>query len=180
GEHFDAEGWFCSGDALKFIDPAQPQLGLQFDGRIAEDFKLATGTWVAVGPLRAAFIDHCAPLVQDVVIAGIDRDEVAALVVLEANACRAVAARAQADLADLARDPAVRAALRERVGSFAAKATGSSNRIARAILLEEAPSIDRGELTDKGSINQRALLANRSDLVERLYASGDALVLRSG
>jgi feruloyl-CoA synthase len=171
-EAFDDDGYYKIGDALKFADPADPSKGLLFDGRLAEDFKLATGTWVSVGALRGAFIAHCAPLVRDVVLAGPDRDDVAALVFPDLDACRELAAGLAADCmpAALLADPRVVAAFTRLVGSFAAAASGASGRIRRAILLAEPPSLDIGEMTDKGSINQRAVLANRAALVEELYA----------
>ena len=165
---FDDEGFYCMGDALRFADRADPARGLYFDGRLAEDFKLATGTWVAVGPLRAAFIDQCAPLVKDVVLAGLDRDEIVALIFPDMDACRALAPDAQDDASVLAA-AAVRAAFAERLERHAKAATGSATRIVRAVLLAEPPSIDRHELTDKGSINQRAVLANRAEMVDLLY-----------
>jgi len=156
---FDAEGWYRLGDAFDFADASDPGKGLLFRGRVAEDFKLATGTWVHVGPLRAAFIAHFAPLVRDVVIAGAGRDLPAALVFPDPQGCAAFG-EAQALRAELAR----------RLKSFAGSATGSSNRIERICLLEEPPTLDTGEATDKGSINQRAVLARRAAWVEALYA----------
>lgn len=147
---FDDEGYYRTGDALRFLDPADPAQGLEFDGRIAEDFKLTTGTWVSVGPLRAQVIAAGDPWVQDVVFAGHDRDEVCALVIPRPGA----------------KDPDLQALL----NALAARATGSSNRIARAMLLPGPLSIDAGEITDKGSVNQRAVLKVRADLVEMLYA----------
>ncbi|MEJ8575056.1 feruloyl-CoA synthase [Microbaculum marinum] len=170
-EAFDAEGYYMFGDAMRLADPDDPCAGLIFDGRIKEDFKLATGTWVNVGPLRAAFIDHFAPLVSDVVIAGLNRDCVAALVFADLHACRRLAGlAADAGLADVVGDETVRAAFGERLQEFAARATGSSNRVARLMLMQAPPAIDRHEMTDKGSINQRAVLENRAGLVEELFA----------
>jgi feruloyl-CoA synthase len=168
---FDEEGFYKLGDALRFVDETDVNRGFLFDGRIAEDFKLNTGTWVLVGPLRAAFIDHCAPYVQDVVIAGIDQDYIGALIFPDMDACRALTGDSALSLADAAAHPAVRAQFAALLESFAKKSTGSSTRIARAILLEQGPSIDKSEMTDKGSINQRAVLGNRAHLVEMLYAS---------
>ena len=142
-----------------------------FDGRIAEDFKLSTGTFVSVGPLRAKIIAAGDPMVQDVVIAGIDRDEIGILLFLRLDACRALAglpANASAHIA--LGDAGVRAFLQELVDSLWASGTGSSTRVARALVLAEPPSIDRGEITDKGSINQRAVLTHRGADVERMYA----------
>jgi feruloyl-CoA synthase len=169
---FDDEGFYKIGDALKFDDPADPAKGLLFDGRLAEDFKLATGSWVSVGPLRAAFIAHFAPLARDVVLAGADRDEVTALVFPDFDACRKVAPGAAADIParSLLADPHVIAEFGRRLDAFFAAASGTSSRITRMILLHEPPSLDIGEMTDKGSINQRAVLANRATLVEELYA----------
>jgi feruloyl-CoA synthase len=169
---FDEEGFYKMGDALRFADPGDVSKGLIFDGRVAEDFKLATGTWVNVGPLRAAFIDHFAPLVQDVVIAGIDRDEIGALVFPDGAACHALCPEiaATAPISALFAHPELRATFAARLQSFAAASTGSSNRITAILLLDEPPSLDRGEMTDKGSINQRAVLDNRAALVDELYA----------
>jgi feruloyl-CoA synthase len=168
---FDEEGFYKFGDAIKPADANDLHAGFDFDGRIAEDFKLASGTWVSVGPLRARFIAACAPLVRDVVIAGINRDELAAIVILDLDGGRLINPKLTADdIATAANDPAVRAAFRERFEKLLDAATGSSNRITRAILLDGPLSIDRGEVTDKGSINQRAVLEHRADLIEELYA----------
>ncbi|MGB7036091.1 MAG: feruloyl-CoA synthase, partial [Xanthobacteraceae bacterium] len=169
---FDAEGFYKIGDALKFDDPDDPSKGLLFDGRLAEDFKLATGTWVSVGPLRAAFIAHFAPLIRDVVLAGADRDEVTALIFPDVDACRSLArgVDAQLPVRSLLADARVIDAFSRRLNSFFAGASGTSSRITRAVLLHEPPSLDVGEMTDKGSINQRAVLAHRAKLVEELYA----------
>lgn len=168
---FDEEGFYKFGDALKPIDPDDLHAGFDFDGRIAEDFKLASGTWVSVGPLRARVIAACAPLLRDVVIAGINRDEVAAILIPDPDGCRLINPDLAADdAATVAADPGIRAALRERLQRLLAAATGSSTRIARAMLLDAPLSIDRGEVTDKGSINQRAVLEHRAGLIEELYA----------
>jgi feruloyl-CoA synthase len=171
-EVFDEEGFYKIGDALKFADPADFAKGMLFDGRLAEDFKLATGTWVSVGPLRAAFIAHCAQLVRDVVLAGAERDEVTALIFPDVDACRGIAPDLANDtpVANLLRDPRVRAAFAGKLGGFAAASTGTSGRIMRAVLLAEPASLDIGEMTDKGSINQRAVLTHRAAIVETLYA----------
>ncbi len=166
---FDDEGFYILGDALRFVDENDVDRGFVFDGRIAEDFKLNTGTWVAVGPLRAAFIDHCAPYAQDVVIAGIDQDFIGALIFPDLDACRRRVGDAGMSAKELLAHKGLREELQALLTSFAAKGTGSSNRVARAILLEDGPSIDKSEMTDKGSINQRAVLANRAHLVEMLY-----------
>ena len=168
---FDEEGYYKFGDALRPADPNDLDAGFDFDGRIAEDFKLASGTWVSVGPLRARFVATCAPLVRDVVISGINRDEISALVVLDLDGCRLINPTLPSDdLAAAAHDPLIRDAFRERFQKLLAGATGSSTRITRAVLLDAPLSIDRGEVTDKGSINQRAVLEHRSALIETLYA----------
>ncbi len=167
---FDADGFYKIGDAIRFADPDDVNKGFYFDGRIAEDFKLSTGTWVAAGPLRAALIDHCAPYVQDVVIARLDRPYIAVLIFPDIENCRRLAGLSTAGLAEVAANPRVRTHFAGRLSSFAAQATGSSNRVARAMLLMEEPSIDSSEITDKGSLNQRAVLKNRTKEVAALYA----------
>jgi feruloyl-CoA synthase len=168
-EAFDEEGFYRFGDALKPAKADDLDAGFDFDGRIAEDFKLASGTWVSVGPLRARFIAACAPLVRDVVIAGINRDEISAIVVLDLDGCRLINPTLPSDdIAATAADPLVRGAFAERFARLLMTATGSSTRIARAILLETPLSIDRGEVTDKGSVNQRAVLQCRGELIEQL------------
>jgi feruloyl-CoA synthase len=170
-EAFDAEGFYKIGDALKFVDPDDPGKGLLFDGRIAEDFKLSTGTWVSVGPLRARFVDHFAPYVRDAVFAGTDRDHIAALVFPDIEACRKLAGLgADASPAAIVAAPGVRTKFSQLLRRLAAASTGSSTRVERAIAMAEPPSMDKGEMTDKGSINQRAVLKNRAALVDELYA----------
>jgi feruloyl-CoA synthase len=168
---FDEEGFYKIGDALKFEDPNDPGAGLLFDGRVAEDFKLSSGTWVSVGPLRARFLAHFEPLARDVVIAGADQDEIAALIFPAIEACRALAPDLPRDASPetLVADPRIVEEFRARLNSFAKTSTGSSNRVARVILLAEPPSLDAGEMTDKGSINQRAVLGRRTGIVEELY-----------
>jgi len=167
---FDEEGFYKIGDALKFVDPSDPGKGLLFDGRIAEDFKLSTGTWVSVGPLRARFIDHFAPYVRDVVFAGADRDFIAALVFPDVEACRKLCGLvADATASDIVNAPTVRQKFFELLRKLAALSQGSSTRVERAILMADPPSMDKSEMTDKGSINQRAVLRNRAALVDELY-----------
>ena len=169
---FDEEGYYKFGDALRFVDENDPERGFLFDGRVAEDFKLATGTWVSVGPLRARFVAHCAPYVTDVVVAGHDRDELAALVVPNLAACRELmgSSNGAGELAEIVACDEVRKQFASLLETFNAKATGSSSRLARLILMDDPPSLDRGELTDKGSVNQRAVLSRRAALIEELYA----------
>jgi feruloyl-CoA synthase len=174
---FDEEGFYKIGDALKFDDPADPAKGLLFDGRLAEDFKLATGTWVSAGPLRASFIAHFAPLARDVVLAGADRDEVTALVFPDLDACRKLAPdlASESPAQTLLADHRVMAEFARLLNSFLAASSGTSSRVTRAILLADPPSLDVGEMTDKGSINQRAVLENRAKLIEQLYADAPPL-----
>ena len=175
---FDDEGWYRTGDAVRFIDPANPQRGLLFDGRIAEDFKLSTGTFVSVGPLRARIIADGAPSVQDVVVTGIDRDDIGILVFPRVDECRKLAGLpADAPAASVVRHPAVRRFFQRLVNRQWQAGTGSANRVARALVLAEPPHIDRGEITDKGSINQRAVLTHRAAAVESLYAGGDDVIV---
>lgn len=172
---FDEQGYFRSGDALRFIDPQEPELGLMFDGRISEDFKLATGVFVSVGPLRTRVILAGAPVIQDLVVAAPDQDAIGLLILAREDALRALAGdAANLPLAELVRSPAVRDWLRKLLQEVNREARGSSSRVAWACVLSEPPSIDRGEITDKGSINQRALLQHRADKIAALYAGSDA------
>lgn len=169
---FDEEGYYRMGDALKFLDPAQPLEGLLFDGRVVEDFKLSTGTWVHVGAMRVQVIQHCAPLVQDAVIAGHDRDYMSVLIVPNLIACAALAGDLgpAPSVSEVLGSTKVRVRFQELADSLCAAGTGSSNRVERMMLLEVPPSLDLGEITDKGSLSQRAMLAHRAALVEELYA----------
>ena len=166
---FDDEGFFCTGDAVKWIDETDVHLGLKFDGRIAEDFKLATGTFVSVGPLRGKIIAAGAPYVQDVVLTGINLKEVGAMV-FPTPAVRALSRLApDAPLADVLSSELVLAHFQNLINELSKTATGSANRIARMCLLSEPPTIDKGEITDKGSINQRSVLTHRADTVAALH-----------
>jgi feruloyl-CoA synthase len=169
GQAFDEEGFYRLGDALRFLDPEAPERGFVFDGRISEDFKLSTGTWVHVGELRRTVIAHFVPLLRDAVIAGHDRDEVTVLLVPDLEACRRLGFDLSATDHDPLRSSSLRRTLQRRLDRLAREATGSSNRVARAILLQEPLSFDAHEVTDKGSINQRAVLAHRAALVDELY-----------
>jgi feruloyl-CoA synthase len=170
---FDEEGFYRLGDCFKFADPDDPRQGLLFDGRIAEDFKLSTGTWVSVGPLRAHFIHACAPYVRDVVFAGLGRDDIRALVFPDVEACRKLCPGRAPDTpaAQIAEHYDVQQHFATLLADMARASTGSSNRVTRMMLLTEPPSMDKGEMTDKGSINQRAVLSNRAALVDELYVA---------
>ncbi|WP_163576156.1 feruloyl-CoA synthase [Halomonas faecis] len=167
---FDEEGFYCLGDAVKFIDPDDPQRGMRFDGRISEDFKLDTGTWVSVGPLRARIIEAGAPHVKDVVIAGLDRPYVTIMVFPDLEKCRELAGLGrEADAATVLASQPVRERFLQMLRDLDAHSTGSSTRVRRAVLLDEPPRLDAHEVTDKGSINQRAVLDNRAAVVDELY-----------
>ena len=170
-EAFDDEGFLSTGDAVKWIDENNIHLGLKFDGRVAEDFKLATGTFVSVGPLRAKIIAAGAPYIQDAVITGLNMKEVGALLIPALIPCRKhLELPDSASLADVAAHPKLQAAMQNMLNQLALGSTGSATRIARAVVLADPPSIDKGEITDKGSINQRAVLKERAQLVDALYA----------
>ncbi|MEY2677569.1 MAG: hypothetical protein RLZ00_261 [Pseudomonadota bacterium] len=168
-EAFDEDGFFKTGDAVKWIDETDVHLGLKFDGRIAEDFKLATGTFVSVGPLRGKIIAAGAPYIQDVVLTGLNMKEVGAMVFPTPRVRELAGLPDTAPLADVLAAPAVLAHMQKVMNELAASSTGSANRIARMCLLAEAPTIDKGEITDKGSINQRAVLHHRADTVAALH-----------
>ena len=168
---FDEEGYYKTGDAMEFVDPADPGKGLLFDGRLAEDFKLSTGTWVSVGPLRARIVAQGRGLVQDVVIAGHDRNFASALVFPNLGRCRdAAGLDLDAPAADVVAHPLVRQRFQEVFDALAAESTGSSTFVTRAVILDVPPSLDAKEITDKGSINQKAVLQHRAAIVEDLYA----------
>ena len=169
---FDEEGFYRIGDALKFADPARPEEGFLFDGRMSEDFKLSTGTWVSVGAIREKVIARAAPLVQDVVVAGHELDYAAAIIFPRLEDCR----RLTNDLApgasqsEIVNHPMVRRWFQELLDQLARESTGSANLVARAVIAETPPALDASEITDKGSLNQRAILGHRAKLVDELYA----------
>lgn len=170
---FDAQGFYLTGDAVRFADPARPEAGLIFGGRISEDFKLSTGTWVNVGGLRVRALECLAAVAQDLVIAGHDRDELAFLIFPNLAACRSLSGLpADADLDVVLGHASVRAAVLAGLRGLQALGGGSSMCASRALLLREPPGIDAGEITDKGYINQRAVLSRRAEQVERLFAAG--------
>jgi feruloyl-CoA synthase len=179
-----ADGWLRTGDAARFEDPRDPAKGVVFDGRIAENFKLSSGTWVNVGALRLAALAAVSPLIDDAVVTGHDRDEVGLLAFANVGACRGLCPGLAADCPaeEVLTQEAVRAAIAEGIARHNRASGGSSLAIARVILMHEPPSIDANEITDKGYINQRAVLTRRAALVERLYAEpvhGDVIVIRS-
>lgn len=168
---FDSFGFYCIGDAGKLADPERPERGIVFDGRVTEDFKLNSGTWVHVGKLRLEVISACEPLVQDCVITGHDRRELGVLLFPNLAACRACAALdGDASAREIIDNPRVRDAIANALAEHNRHSPGSSTQFTRALLLVEPPSIDANEITDKGYINQRAVLTHRATLVEALYA----------
>jgi feruloyl-CoA synthase len=173
---FDEEGFYKLGDALSFVDETDPDKGFMFDGRIAEDFKLSTATWVSTGPLRVNFLAHFAPYAKEVVIAGPDRDFIGVLVFPDIDACRELAGEQEGSVTELLASPLVRSKFQELLVSMAKSSTGSSNRIVRAIVLDIPPSIDAHELTDKGSISQRAVLENRTGVVDEIYRGSPRVI----
>ncbi len=180
---FDEEGFFLTGDAGAFADPDNPSLGVAFDGRLGENFKLSSGTWVHVGALRVALIAAAAPLADDIVVTGHDRDEIGLLVFPNVAACRSLCIELppHATVKELIAARPVREALTNAFQNHNAHSGGASSmRAARAMAMEEPPSLDANEITDKGYINQRAVLRRRAELVERLYqtpAHPDAIEL---
>ncbi|RAN33041.1 acyl-CoA synthetase [Hyphomonas pacifica] len=166
-EVFDEEGYYCLGDAVKFVDENDPNKGLIFDGRVGEDFKLSSGTWVSVGTLRPDYVAACSPLIFDAVIAGQDKDYIAALVwpspAIAEHYLKSEGGLAEA-LERLSRE------LAEKTRNFNANEPGSSRRIRRIMIMTEPPSIDEGEITDKGYVNQRLVIDRRANLVSALYA----------
>lgn len=176
-EVFDEEGFYCLGDAVKFVDEADPNKGLIFDGRVGEDFKLSSGTWVSVGTLRPDFVAACSPLIFDAVICGQDKDYIGALVwpspagmeqLVKANGGDMMAAFRQ-----------LTEELAKKASAFNASESGSSRRIKRVMVMTEPPSIDSGEITDKGYVNQRLVQARRANLVDALFSDPPGLgVLR--
>lgn len=175
-EAFDEEGFYKLGDALRYATPGDPAGGFLFDGRLAENFKLTTGTWVAVGTLRAALIDGLGGLAADVVIAGEGQEDLRALLVPNWPALRVLAGEGDLAPSTLAGHPGIAAAIAERLSALARTATGSASRVVAALLIEEPLRFDRGEVTDKGSVNQRAVLRERVDLVAALYAGGAGVI----
>ena len=170
-ECFDDEGYYMIGDALKFVDPQDVNRGLLFDGRVSEDFKLNTGTWVNLASVKGAIIRAFAPYVREAVLTGLNRNHIGAMLFLDVDAARKLAPDLAVALEpDLADSPVLRALFQERLDALAKTATGSASFVARALILDTPPAIDKGEITDKGSINQRAVMAARASLVEDLYA----------
>lgn len=180
-EVFDEEGFYCSGDALKLADARDPQMGLMFDGRMAEDFKLSSGVFVSVGPLRNRAVLEGSPYVQDLVVAAPDRECLGALVFPRVYECRQLSGLGpQASDAEVLASAPVRAWFADWLQRLNREATGNASRLEWISVIDEPASIDRGEITDKGSINQRAVLQWRAEKVEALYRGQDTSALRAG
>lgn len=177
---FDNEGYYLIGDAGKFADPSDPAGGIEFDGRIAEDFKLMSGTWVHVGALRVQALALLAPVAQDIVVAGHDREDVGFLIFANAAGCRGLCPELPADtpLDKVLDDARVRDFILKGLRRLRSEHGGSSQHASRALLMAEPPSIDANEITDKGYINQRAVLTRRAALVDQLYSEDQRTVLR--
>jgi len=174
---FDEEGYYRFGDALRLADPEDITAGFLFDGRTAENFKLNTGTWVSAGALRTRFIDHFGGLARDVAMAGADRPFIGALVFPDLEGLRRLSGSGgDATPGQLFAHARVRAELRARLASLEQQSTGSSTHVRRLILVDPPASLDSGEVTDKGSINQRIVLRNRADLVDELYSGSDRVI----
>lgn len=177
---FDEEGFYMIGDAVRLAVPGDPTGGFYFEGRTAENFKLQTGTWVSVGKLRAELVDQFGGLIRDAVITGEDRAELGALAIPAPKVLRDAIGNADA-LSDeaLLSHPDVVALLARRLAEHQRLASGSSTRVMRLLLLREPPRLDRGEITDKGSLNQRAVRTHRADLIEALHAGAPDVILAS-
>jgi feruloyl-CoA synthase len=176
---FDEDGWYRTGDAGKLQDPEDPNAGVVFDGRVVEDFKLTTGTFVSVGNLRPAVLASASPLLMDAVVCGHDRDYVAMLAWLNLGAAREIAGAPEAELPELVRSPAIADALRSKLRAHNAANPASSTRVCRVVLLDTPPSLDANEITDKGYVNQRAALNRRALEVEALFADppGETVII---
>jgi feruloyl-CoA synthase len=177
-ESFDEEGFFITGDAMRFVDPARPEAGLRFDGRISEDFKLLTGTWVRAAGLRLDILGCLAPLAADLVVTGHDRNEIGVMIFPDRQALAAAGYEPE-EIDGALRDPALGAEIARRLCGRAAQSTGSSTRVARALVLAEPASLGDGEITAKGSLNTRKVLTRRAALLERLYDDSEPALIRA-
>lgn len=167
---FDAEGFYKTGDAVRFVDEAHPEHGLMFDGRISENFKLLSGTWVQAGTLRTEIVAALSPYARDVVIAGDGQSKIGVMVFLNMDACQEhFQLASDDDMASLIHHPGLRAELQSGLAAHNEKNPGSSRKVARLVILNELPSAIAGEITEKGYLNQRAILARRADDVDRLF-----------
>lgn len=174
-EAFDDEGFYCIKDAVKFVDSDEASKGLRYDGRLAEDFKLSTGTWVNFANLRNGLIAAAAPIIREVVLTGHDADFIGALLFLDVEQARNVdTSLSGLNEAELAKNPLIQNYVQQAMNRFLAQSTGSSTRIKKAIIMEEAASLQTGEMTDKGSVNQGAVLKRRKALVDSVYSDSES------
>ena len=173
---FDEEGFFRTGDAGLLVDPERPEAGLLFDGRLAENFKLGTGSWVNVGALRLAVLSHLTPLIQDCVITGEHRNEIGLMAFANWQACADEIGAATADPDRLRTDPTLAKALAARLGAYNEAHPAATTQVERAVLLDRPPSVDDGEITDKGYVNQQAVLNARAAQVAALYTDAIGII----
>ncbi|MEH6546802.1 MAG: hypothetical protein V7701_10260, partial [Sneathiella sp.] len=172
-KYFDEDGFYCIGDAVKWEDPSKKQTGLVFNGRVAEDFKLANGTWVSTGSLRLSLIDALDPIVRDIVIAGHDKDDVGLLILPTESVLRQVEGNPDAVSVDgeAIVDSDFLQQVKMKLEKYNEDNRAPSRRAGRAVVMATPLSIDKNEITDKQYINQSAVLSNRADLVRQLYAN---------
>lgn len=174
-EAFDDEGFFITGDAMRFVEPNDPSKGMKFDGRISEDFKLLTGTWVRAAQLRIDILAALSPLASDLVVTGADKSEIGVMIFPNATELEAEGFQLEEE-AGAYRCPLLLGEVHRRLAAHAATGVSSSTRVARAIVLSEPASMPDGEMTAKGNLNFRKVLARRADLLKRLYAEADPAV----
>jgi feruloyl-CoA synthase len=176
---FDEDGFYCIGDAAKFEDKNDPKKGIIFDGRVSENFKLSSGTWVFVGGLRTEVVSASPNIIQDAVITGHDREALGLLIFPNVAGCRMLCRnlKEEVSLAELIQMGNVQDPLKAAIKNYNMDNPASSTRISRALMMEEPPSIDAGEITDKGYLNQRAVLARRADLIDKLYSEDQSVII---
>ena len=176
---FDEDGFYCIGDAAKFADNNEPRKGIVFDGRVSENFKLSTGTWVFVGSLRTRVVSAAANIIQDAAIAGHDREFLGLLIFPNVAGCRMLCPELEHEdsIEKMLQSQKVVDALKVAIRNYNEHSFGSSTRIARALMMVDPPNIDAGEITDKGYLNQRAVLTRRADLVEKLYSDDPSVIV---
>ena len=176
---FDEDGFYCIGDAARFEDQNNPKRGIIFDGRVSENFKLSSGTWVFVGGLRTEVVSASPNIIQDAVITGHDREALGLLIFPNVAGCRMLCRnlKEEVSLAELIQMGNVQDSLKAAIKNYNMDNPASSTRISRALMMEEPPSIDAGEITDKGYLNQRAVLARRADLIDKLYSEDQSVII---
>lgn len=178
-EAFDDEGYFLTGDAMKFVEDGNPDMGLRFDGRMSEDFKLLTGTWVRAAQLRLDMLAHMGPIVSDLVVTGADRNEIGLMIFPNMAELEKEGFSTEAT-GEAFTDPRLKSDIARRLAMRLSEVSGSSSRVTRAIVLAEPPSMGDGEMTAKGNLNYRKVLDRRKSLLERLYDDGDPATITAG